>query len=141
MNTQEFNLYAKTYGSDLKRWPEQVREEALRCLESTPERAVELARESALDELLERTRARVSDVRATSVTARVMARVERLERVESSTRKTPRWWPWLSAGLMSGAVAVGCVAGIVMPGWFSFDESKQSTTLIEAALAADASLF
>ncbi len=52
MNNELFQHYATSYGSDINRWPQDVRQKAHQCLQGNPSLANVLIEESHLDESL-----------------------------------------------------------------------------------------
>jgi hypothetical protein len=136
MDDTIFEALLNAYGSDLSRWPADLREDARAWRAASP-RAQSRQREAAqLDALIDAVTADVSEFRAQRVVNHVLQATSSRKQKHSAPRG--RWPLWLSAALFAAAATAGCTTGLHKPEWIGLNTVPPTHNIVEAALGFDA---
>src|SRR5262249_27981481 len=120
MNQQKFDRLLDIYGADPKRWPPAERGAAEALLRQSPQAQRQFAAAQQLDAALDRVGPAVAAAQIDRVVEQAMAAVRFLPQDKIAAR--PALLPglraatarWLSAGVLSGAVAAGLAFGFLL---------------------------
>jgi hypothetical protein len=117
MTDDEFRRLVGTYGAAPHRWPAHLKADALACLAGSPRAQVALQRAGALDDLLDSAFPEApgeAPADAGRVVEAALAAVRRLPPARPAAAGWRRPGGWLSAGIVSGAMAAGIAVGLVI---------------------------
>ncbi len=108
MSRERFRILAEAFGSDVRRWPGEVRSAAARLIEDEPDfTGAILAREAALDEALD---AVALPSPSADLERRVLASAPAWAAPASTARRCARS-AWRPAGGLAAAAAAGLLVG------------------------------
>lgn len=146
MKQRDFDRLLATYGADLRRWPTLQRPGARTLLEVSPMARERLADIRRFDATLDLAAPAIAVERIDAVVARAMAAVRTQPQAQEVAPLLPGLRAatarWLSAGVLSGAIAAGFAFGFVLhsPGASSTPGAAEEAESTAASLVFARSL-